>query len=192
MVVPSTEKEDLTVRASTLAPSINYKKHFEFRLNANEEEIKENEKLADSYASSDGDHLLPAKMYRVVVHQRNKQTLSCDTPPSTPQTLSPMHAPKFVNSSKNEQVSHSTRPSRPPIKSSAKSSMDSESDGKTRLAQIHTQIHNTENVHQVAHKKHKSKSKKLVGLKTTGLVSSSEFRYVYTSKLKKSKNPEIT
>ena len=61
MVVPSTEKEDLTVRASTLAPSINYVKHFEFRLNENEEEIKENETLADSYASSDGDHLLPAK-----------------------------------------------------------------------------------------------------------------------------------
>ena len=183
MVVPSTEKEDLTVRASTLAPSINYKKHFEFRLNENEEEIKENETLVDSYASSDGDHLLPAKMYRVVVHQRNKQTLSCDTPPSTPQTLSPMHAPKFVNWSTNEQVSHSTRPSRPPIKSSAKSSMDSESDGKTRQAQIHTQIHNTENVHQVAHKKQRSKSKKLVGLKTMELVSSSEYRYVNTSKL---------
>ena len=183
MVVPSTEKEDLTVRASTLAPSINYKKHFEFRLNENEEEIKENETLVDSYASSDGDHLLPAKMYRVVVHQRNKQTLSCDTPPSTPQTLSPMHTLKLVNSSTNEQVSHATRPSRPPIKSSAKSSMDSESDGKTKQAQIHTQVHNTENVNQVAHKKHKSKSKKLVRLKTTELVSSSEHRYVNTSKL---------
>ena len=183
MVVPSTEKEDLTVRASTLAPSINYKKHFEFRLNENEEEIKENEMLADSYASSDGDHLLPTKMYRVVVHQTNKQTLSCDTPPSTPQTLSPMRTSKFVNASTNEQVSHATRPSRPPIKSNAKSSMDSESDGKTKQEQIHTQIHNTENVHQVAHKKHKSKSKKLVGLKTTELVSSSEHRYVNTSKL---------
>ena len=183
MVVHSTEKEDLTVRASTLAPSINYKKHFEFRLNENEEEIRENETLADSYTSSDGDHLLPAKMYRIVVHQRHKQKLSCDTPPSTPQTLSPMHAPKFVNSSTNEQVSHATRPSRLQIKSSAKLPMDSESDGKRKQVQIHTQIHNTENVHQVAHKKHKSKSKKLVGLKTTELVSSSEHRYVNTSKL---------
>ena len=192
IVVPSTEKEDLTVRVSTLAPSINYKKHFEFRLNENEEEIKENEKLADRYASSDGDHLLPAKMYRVVVHQRNKQTLSCDTPPSTPQTLSPMHTSKFVNSSKNEQVSHLTRPFRPPIKSSVKSPMDSESDGKTKQAQIHTQVHNTENVNQVAHKK--SNSKKLVGLKTTELFSSSELRYVNILKLKKSRStfPEIT
>ena len=187
MVVPSTGKEDLTVRASTLAPSINYRKHFEFPLNENEEEIKDNEKLVDSYTSSDGYHLLPAKMYRVVQHQRHKQTLSCDTPPSTPQTLSPMHTSKFVNSNKNEQVSHATKPSKPPIKSSAKSPMDSESDGKTKQGQMHRQVHNTENVNQVAHKKQKNNSKKLVGLKTKDLVSSSELRYVNILKLKKSR-----
>ena len=171
-VVPSTEKEDLTVRASTLAPSINYMKHFEFRLN--EEETKENETLTDGHVSSHGDHLLPAKMCKIFLHQRNKQTLSCDTPPSTPQ--SPKHTPGFVNWNKNEQqVSHATRPSKPTIKSSAKSPMDSECEGKTKQAQIHTQVHNTGHV---ANKKQKRNSKKSLGLKTTELVSSSELRYV--------------
>ena len=171
-VVSSTEKEDLTVRASTLVPSVNYKKHFEFPFDENQEKIKENEAHTDS---SDGCHLLPAKMYRVVKHQRNKQTLSCDTQPSTPQISSPMHTSKFVNQNKNEQTSHANKPSKPIIKSIVKSHGDSEGEGKLKQAQINTQLHNTEDVNQVSQKK-KANLKKLVGLKTTECVSSSELR----------------
>ena len=125
-VMPSCENEDLKVQASTLVPSVFYKTDFDFRLSETGESVKEKETPENnnnSSSHSNGDHNLSTKMYRVVKHQKNKQTLSCTTPPSTPQALSPRHGPKLLIPNKSEQNSHATKPSRVTFKSREKSLM---------------------------------------------------------------------
>ena len=106
-LVPSTEKEDFTVRPTSLVPSGNYATLHQ--LTGPKTELAEDEVNLKHYLDStrssnileeDRQKALTSKLYKVAKHQRSKQIISCRTPPTTPENTSPAQkslVPKVLN-----------------------------------------------------------------------------------------------